>query len=130
MTTATFINNPGDLIECNRRRKQGYSNYRKENNGNTSLVKFENVMHRTVIYSCKTAQINNTYQRVQVKINFKRDWKHYVYYRQLDVQQGLDNSTWAPVAISSAASFITPNVWKANTQSSRSQTVGCTEEKH
>src|SRR4029434_4362085 len=34
--------------------------------------------------------------------------------------------TWAPVAISSAASFITPNVWKANTQSSLSHTVGCT----
>lgn len=42
-------------------------------------------------------------------------------------QKTLDNPTCAPVAISSAASFITPNVWKANTQSSRSQTVGYTK---
>lgn len=27
MTMAAFINNTGDLIECNRIRKQGYSNY-------------------------------------------------------------------------------------------------------
>lgn len=30
MTTAAFINNPGDLIERNRRRKQGYPNYMEE----------------------------------------------------------------------------------------------------
>lgn len=43
------------------------------------------------------------------------------------LQKTSDNPTCAPVAISSAASFITPNVWKANTQSSRSQTVGYTK---
>jgi hypothetical protein len=49
------------------------------------------------------------------------DWNKFLRSKPGPISTG----TWAPVAISSAASFITPRVWKANTHSSRSHTVGC-----
>lgn len=48
MTMAAFVNNPGDLIEYKKQENRVTLITWKQNNGNTSLVLFENAMHKTV----------------------------------------------------------------------------------